>query len=272
MSEAEESAAQRQARIRREKREAKIKAGGSERLEKITKLSGRTAETMRNSSPSPSASPAPPSQTPPITSQPSDPSQIRAQEEFLHSMLRAQDPQQQGQATDQQQQQMPEDPMMKLLSSLAGGENSTDPNNPTGLPFSPEDIQSATGMPSWATSLLMGGKGKVPATAEERKTATIWNMVHIIFSILAGAYLLSVLGGATEKFGKEPPPPATAKNPFLAFALGELLIHASRVLMKDPASTQRADGWLQILKDVARDGSIVLFILGAANWWNGTAA
>ena len=40
----EETAAQRQARIRREKREAKIKAGGSERLDKITKLSGRTQE------------------------------------------------------------------------------------------------------------------------------------------------------------------------------------------------------------------------------------
>jgi GET complex subunit GET2 len=44
MSEAEESSAQRQSRIRREKREAKIKAGGSERLDKITKLSGRTPE------------------------------------------------------------------------------------------------------------------------------------------------------------------------------------------------------------------------------------
>jgi len=41
----EETAAQRQARIRREKREAKIKAGGSERLDKITKLSGRTPES-----------------------------------------------------------------------------------------------------------------------------------------------------------------------------------------------------------------------------------
>ena len=37
----EESAAQKQARIRRERREAKIKAGGSARLEKITNLSGR---------------------------------------------------------------------------------------------------------------------------------------------------------------------------------------------------------------------------------------
>jgi GET complex subunit GET2 len=48
MSETEESPAQRQARIRREKREAKIKAGGSERLDKITKLSGRTPEMSKS--------------------------------------------------------------------------------------------------------------------------------------------------------------------------------------------------------------------------------
>ena len=38
-----EDAAQKQARIRRERREAKIKAGGSARLEKITNISGRPA-------------------------------------------------------------------------------------------------------------------------------------------------------------------------------------------------------------------------------------
>ena len=37
----EESPAQKQARLRRERREAKIKAGGSSRLEKITNVSGR---------------------------------------------------------------------------------------------------------------------------------------------------------------------------------------------------------------------------------------
>lgn len=41
----EESPMQKQARIRRERREAKIKAGGSARLDKITSLSGRAAET-----------------------------------------------------------------------------------------------------------------------------------------------------------------------------------------------------------------------------------
>lgn len=40
----EESPAQRSARLRRERREAKIKEGGSARLDKITSLSGRTTQ------------------------------------------------------------------------------------------------------------------------------------------------------------------------------------------------------------------------------------
>ena len=44
MNPSAESPAQRQARIRREKREKKILHGGSARLEKITSLSGRPVE------------------------------------------------------------------------------------------------------------------------------------------------------------------------------------------------------------------------------------
>lgn len=41
----EETPAQRQARIRRQKREAKITSNAGERLDKITRLSGRTPES-----------------------------------------------------------------------------------------------------------------------------------------------------------------------------------------------------------------------------------
>lgn len=41
----EETPSQRQARIRRQKREAKITGNASERLDKITRLSGRTPES-----------------------------------------------------------------------------------------------------------------------------------------------------------------------------------------------------------------------------------
>ena len=48
MSESEETPAQRQARIRRQKREGKINANAQDRLDKITKLSGRTPESSKS--------------------------------------------------------------------------------------------------------------------------------------------------------------------------------------------------------------------------------
>lgn len=45
MSFTEESPAQRAARLRRERREAKIREGGAARLDKITSLSGRTPQS-----------------------------------------------------------------------------------------------------------------------------------------------------------------------------------------------------------------------------------
>lgn len=48
MSEATETPQQRQLRIRQQKREAKLKAQGQERLDKITKLSGRTPESSES--------------------------------------------------------------------------------------------------------------------------------------------------------------------------------------------------------------------------------
>lgn len=48
MAESDETPAQRQARIRRQKREAKINANATERLDKITQLSGRQAESSKS--------------------------------------------------------------------------------------------------------------------------------------------------------------------------------------------------------------------------------
>ncbi|EER39742.1 conserved hypothetical protein [Histoplasma capsulatum H143] len=99
MSAAEESPAQRAARLRRERREAKIKADGSARLDKITSLSGRTpASTLREDSPpslsdssptpghrpqtlSKSSSPLPP----PPNVEDQAPENLKAQEEYLRA-------------------------------------------------------------------------------------------------------------------------------------------------------------------------------------------
>jgi GET complex subunit GET2 len=48
MADPEETPAQRQARIRQQKREAKITGNASERLDKITRLSGRAPEKSKS--------------------------------------------------------------------------------------------------------------------------------------------------------------------------------------------------------------------------------
>lgn len=58
-SESGESPAQKQIRLRRERREAKIKAGGSARLEKITSLTGRPPPTAAAAAPVQSGIPFP---------------------------------------------------------------------------------------------------------------------------------------------------------------------------------------------------------------------
>ena len=281
-----ESPAQRQARIRREKREAKITAGGSQRLDKIIGVSGRDPElgqyapaalsrhstddtTVKKETASPGDSPAPsapqaqgtPPPMPPLAST-DDPAQARAQEEYLRSLLRSQEPQQ-GAGDGPQD----EDPMMKMLNSILGG---GDPNNPTaGLPFSPEDIKKATGLPSFVTDMIFGSQKAPPTPAQEQSTR-IWTMIHYLFSILAGLYVVRMVSYSVQEFGTNPPAPPTFQNPFLLFVMGELLVQGTRIVAVDRAGPKGAWAWWQILKNVGRDGSIVVFMLGIATWWRGS--
>ncbi|KAJ5762393.1 uncharacterized protein N7511_005775 [Penicillium nucicola] len=131
----EESPAQRSARLRRERREAKIKEGGSARLDKITSLSGRTPQSEReDASPSPSPQPsigASPSPAPPIPQfRPSPSPQLemqspeaqRAQQEaFLAMLQQSAQNQGQGQQPDSQAQalQAQQDAFRALLRQSA---------------------------------------------------------------------------------------------------------------------------------------------------------
>jgi hypothetical protein len=190
-----------------------------------------------------------------------DPAQLQAQQEYIRSLLRAQEPQP-GQPGQEQQE---EDPMMKMLNSLLGGVGGSDPNNPGGLPFSPDDISKATGLPPFLTNMFMG-QGKVPPTAAEEQAARIWTIVHVVFSILAGFYVVYVLSSSTKLFGSGPPAPPTLKNPFLVFISGELLVHSTQMFLVDRAGPKGMWAWWQVLRNIARDGSIVVFMMGAASW------
>ncbi|EKV04752.1 hypothetical protein PDIG_87440 [Penicillium digitatum PHI26] len=309
---ADESPAQRSARLRRERREAKIKEGGSARLDKITSLSGRTPQTEREeASPSPqparaiSASPSPAPQNPqflpPAAPQPDmqSPEAIRAQQEAFFSMLRQAAPEP-GQgvhpdpqapnglqaqqeaframlrqsAQDQGQGQSPgdaEDPTIKLLNSLMGAIPGGDPNAPPGAPtgnqpvpgFSLAAIASMLGVPPFLANMLGGA---TPPTEAEQKRAQTWKTLHTVFALAVAVYLLFIIGASVALFGSPPPKPATAQNPFAIFVTGELMLAGGKALLGGKSGGMGIV--VQLFRDVVRDGSLLLFMLGMGTWYN----
>ncbi|KIX97211.1 uncharacterized protein Z520_07326 [Fonsecaea multimorphosa CBS 102226] len=272
MAEPEETPAQRQARIRRQKREAKITGSATERLDKITRLSGRTPESMRNESPVPTPSPrSPPEQVAPPPGGPGalpTPEELRAQEEYLKAMLR------QPLSQEEPSQAQQEDPMLKLLQSMMGGmEGSTDPNAPGGMGagpgLSPDDISKATGLPPFLTNMMMGGQKAPPSQAEIQATR-FWKVVHVIFAIMAGLYLVFSIHQATQTYGENPPAPATFQNPFIVFMSGELLVQGARAVSRGQSGKSGVRLWIQMGKEFIGDGAIMVFMLGLASWMKGS--
>ncbi|KIW72709.1 hypothetical protein PV04_00885 [Phialophora macrospora] len=271
MADAEETPAQRQARIRRQKREAKITGAAAERLDKITRLSGRTPESMRNESPvsTPRAISTPPPATPPAAAASSlTPEQVKAQEDYLKAMLRQPLPQE-GQGETQQ-----EDPMLKMLQAMMGGmEGASDPSAPGGMGgampgLSPDDISKATGLPPFLTNMVMGSQKAPPSPAVIQATR-IWKIVHVVFAMLAGLYLVFDINKSTQLYGENPPAPATFQNPFIVFLTGELLLQSARVLTNGGSGKSGIGLWIQMGKELFGDGMVMVFGLGLAAWVKG---
>ncbi|KAK5102425.1 hypothetical protein LTR70_000211 [Exophiala xenobiotica] len=289
MSEETETPAQRQARVRQQKREAKIKASAQDRLDKITQLSGRAPETMRNESPA-RPSPTQASSTPiptrsgsvpdpdvvaPTSSmfgQTNDPEQARMQQEYMRALLGGPP---RGSAGEGQQEQagMPgeDDPMVKMMQAMLGN-MSGDPSapGPEGMPFSADDISKLTGMPSFLTNIFLGGKQQAPPTAGELSRKRTWNILRTIIFVLIGLYTVFTIDKAVGAFGQHPPAPATIQNPFTIFLMGELLVSGAKmVLAGQPASQSGIKAWIQSGREIARDGGILVFLVGTYSWWNG---
>ncbi|EXJ65712.1 uncharacterized protein A1O5_11240 [Cladophialophora psammophila CBS 110553] len=271
MAEMEETPAQRQARIRQKKREAKITASATERLDKITRLSGRTPESMRNESPVPTPPPRSPEQiAPPAAGSGASPTpeQLRAQEEYLKAMLR-QPLSQEGQSQAQQ-----EDIMLKFLQTMVGGmDGSTDSNIPGGMGagpgLSPDDISKATGLPPFLTDMIMGGQKAPPRPAEIQATR-FWKVVHVVFAMMAGLYLVFIIHKSSQTYGENLPAPATFQNPFIVFMTGELLVQGARAASQGQSGKSGIRLWIQMGKEFIGDGAIMVFMLGLASWMKGS--
>lgn len=162
--------------------------------------------------------------------------------------------------------------MMKMMETLLGG-MSGDPNAPGAqdIPISASDISKMTGLPSFLTSMFMPGKPSAQPTSAQIRSARIWSAVQVLFSVILGVYTVFMVHRSVSLFGMNPPGPATAQNPFVLFVTGEVLLRGTRLTLGgQPGITGPTALW-KLLKEIGRDGAILVFGLGLYTWWEGLA-
>ncbi|KAI9666966.1 MAG: hypothetical protein M1831_001471 [Alyxoria varia] len=248
---ASESKAQRDARLRRERRNAKIVAGGSERLNKITSLSGRpaaaeagkwanqpsqhslegltvAAELQKDRTPSPSGIQKQHNQSSDSSANHEDPAEVdisnmiqkpqegtfglQTQEEMLRRMLRA--PENGSDAN--QQEGTSEDPMMQMMQQML---------SPGG------NQQSGSGdLPSGLAAMFGGGAQEEGAQGQSASSADyVWRIVHTILSLLLGLYAASVFAFTGSKLARDAYVDGQlAPRVFWIFATAELILQSTR--------------------------------------------
>ncbi len=286
---------QRQARLRREKRQKKMEEQGEDRLARIKALNGGIAppdEVL--------GGPAAPPQAATVVDDPEEvdisqnasgygtPSRqnANANENPLAAAMFQMQQQQQG--ADGASEDDPMVRMMQQLSSLMGG-NPQDPNAP------PPDLP----LPMKMLMKGMGGGGQV--TKEDAPPATgsayMWRIVHAIFALMLAGYiaLTSTFNGTklgrsqsvyTEEAGY-----GLGGRLFFIFCTAELVLQSSRyffekgqlqgngILAKIANSgfvpepyagyVRTAGRYLGIVQTIMADAMVIVFVFGILAWWQG---
>ncbi|KAI9813331.1 MAG: protein transport protein S31 [Thelocarpon impressellum] len=292
-----------QARLRKERREAKIKAGGSSRLGRITSMGGRAGEDT--------AAPAVPKPAVPSPSveHAADPEEVDISTHFWQPDAGSTPAQQQQRRQQQQQQpmsdpQLPQsmhsfdpslarmagppaadDPMMAMLQQMMGG----------GAAGGPGGIGGGGPLPPGLAE-MMGQASADSATAPTGGNhALTWRITHAMFSLSLAVYALLIapfpFTGTLSQ--RRQPPIASAygssrdTSVFWYFAAGELFLQSLRFfLMKGglPPSGMLASvapfvplpyrGYLSMLgrygtiySTVVADAMVFVFVLGVLSWW-----
>ncbi|KAF2470646.1 uncharacterized protein BDR25DRAFT_261738 [Lindgomyces ingoldianus] len=195
-----ESPAQEKARLRRERRAAKIQAGGASRLQAISQLQGgshRDVEKDVPVKPSPSASPNLATASPANGTSTPDPDEIDISQHHYTPAAQPQLPSpfafngtdtppfpQPGPDAD-----MSQDPMMAMLQQMMGGGAGGIP----GMPGGPGQAgQNPGDLPPGLANLFqaMGGDSSTAQPSPSQSSAWLWRLVHSIFSLLLAVYIV----------------------------------------------------------------------------------
>jgi hypothetical protein len=257
-----ESPAQRAARLRREKRNAKIQTEGSDRLARITQLSGRPApapeERMSHADhiaedqedgltlliASMIQTPAKPAQaTSTMTPQHAsieDPDEVDISE---HYWTPTPSDQSQLARLQQQQQQSPfarpgqqdEDPMLKMMQSLLSG----DPSAAGGIPDSAMDD-----LPPMLKAMMQGQRATQQQASPPTGTTYLWRVVHAVFALALAIYIAASGTFNGSKLSRSTSLQESDFGPrlFYMFATAEVVLQSSRYFMEK--GRLQGSGWL----------------------------
>ncbi|KAF2130917.1 hypothetical protein P153DRAFT_336945 [Dothidotthia symphoricarpi CBS 119687] len=304
-----ESPAQKQSRLRRERRAAKLTTGGASRLQQITALQGGPprdlSELQKDVPVKPSPGPTP-AMSGTATPDPDEidisqhhyapASQPRLPSPFAFEG-NASDPFSQGQAGDASQ-----DPMMAMLQQMMGGGGGIpgfpggsggpaggQPGMPPGMPPGMADMFAA----------MQGGSAAEPSPTQS--SAWIWRLVHSLFSLAFATYIVlrTPFSGSKQSrdlvvaddWTVESTPANSFAHFFYLFATFEVVMQSSRYFVEKgqlqgsgilstvagilPAPyggyVRTIGRYGVIWSTVVSDAMVVVFILGATTWWKGAA-
>ncbi|KAL9128648.1 MAG: hypothetical protein Q9217_002708 [Psora testacea] len=303
-----ETPGQKQARLRRERREAKIKAEGTSRLEKITKVSGR--QNLPD--------PTPPPLAPNTRAHTADPEEVdlsthpsasrtpnlqnaagagagagaQPTEADIRTLLRAGASPTPIIDTHPGQAGAEEDPMMKMISQLMGG----------GMPGAEGTVGGDEGLPPALAAMLGGTAGAAGAQTQQAPVSDmydyVWKIVHSLFALMLGVYVTTTSTALVGPVVRIPGKVLSGDTPtndgidlFWAFATAELVLQSSRYFLERGRTGSQLGGWMGmaigllpepyrtyirlvgrysgIWNTIVEDGMVLVFVVGVFSWWKG---
>ncbi|PKS09696.1 hypothetical protein jhhlp_004317 [Lomentospora prolificans] len=281
----EDAASQRaaeQARLRKERREAKIRAGGSARLNRITGLGGGIE---RDVAPPPEASPSPAPMSPPKAH--ADPEEVDISKHYYEPRQTARTPVPPGMDTISQED------LTRLMLGIDRPGQGADPTAPPNDPFAAmmQQMLAGGGLGGAGNPFAQGPPGMQQPAAPPSKAYSIWRILHAVFAISLGLYVAAstpfrgtkeereLLG--TDAMSEE------SKRFFWIFASVEAMLLTTRFFVDGGRYTPtgilgtvmgflppKTAGYLgavmrygQIFTTVRADLLVCVFVLGVASLW-----
>ncbi|KAF2236665.1 hypothetical protein EV356DRAFT_512871 [Viridothelium virens] len=274
-SASDESPAQRQARLRRERRQQKVTSGGKDRLQAIASLSGRTVAQMDEASAAANTAQQPTAVD--------DPDEVDISRPFAGQPLSRNESPAQPSVTENMN-----DPTMRLMQQMLG----SDPSNPSNL-NQPDANDPMTRL----MQQVMSGQ-ETKQQAPPSNGGYMWRLVHSLFALTLALYIAlsstfngSKLSRSTIVSDSELGGGVTLRL-FWMFATAELALQSTRYFVEKGRLPET--GWLGMVGNVlpepfksyvaimarygvmwttvVSDAMVVVFVLGALAWWKGKVA